>query len=142
MVEKLIKSMKTMGLKTRVEFVSLEKNEVRRVGFEDEAEYEKMIKARFFIPANEDQLIEWQDRNIPILTDDPSPESMLQMTLPEEDEAETEEPKEDKKEKPKTDEKDEPEEKTAEASVGLTIGDDIVKDTPLKRSGRRSRKRK
>lgn len=72
-VEKIVRSMRSGGLKTGCGFFAMEKDEVLTVKFKDELEYKKLLKLRTFVPATESELQIYLERCIPVVQDDIEP---------------------------------------------------------------------
>ncbi len=72
-LQKIIRSLLTGGLKTSIAFYSVEKDEVLTAFFADEAEYQKLLKIKSFVPSSEEELLNWVNRNIPVIEDDFDP---------------------------------------------------------------------
>jgi len=67
MIERIIRAIKTIGLKTRVEFLNLEKGEILRAKFKNERDFKGLLNLRAFVEAGEEDLIMWRGRKIPII---------------------------------------------------------------------------
>ena len=69
-VEKIIRSLRSGGLKTSVARCAVENGEVLRLQFGSEQEYQRLLKIRTFVPATETELLNYVNRSIPIIQED------------------------------------------------------------------------
>jgi len=68
-VEKIVRSLISGCIKTKVELYAVETEEVLIIKFGSEKEYERLLKVSAFVSATHEELLDWVNRSIPIIQD-------------------------------------------------------------------------
>jgi tRNA(Ile)-lysidine synthase TilS/MesJ len=85
-VSRVIRSLQTGGIKTTLGCYSVEKNEILTITCGSEEEFARLLKIRSFVPASEEELLAWVNRDIPVIEDEfPSDPPYEEALIPEDE---------------------------------------------------------